>query len=42
MSPGTARPTRNRWFTTAIALTLLIALVSVITGFISLPFAQTA
>ncbi len=44
MSPDPTRSTaaraRNRWFTTAIAVTLLFALVSVITGFVWLPLAQ--
>jgi cytochrome c553 len=33
-------PSRNRWLTSAIAVTLCLVLVSVLTGFVWLPFAQ--
>jgi cytochrome c553 len=40
MSPQHDRSSGKRWFTTAIGVTVLIALVSMLTGFLWLPFAQ--
>jgi cytochrome c553 len=40
MSPQDDRSSGKGWFTTAIGVTVLIALVSMLTGFLWLPFAQ--
>jgi cytochrome c553 len=40
MSAEQSNSDRRRWFTTAIGLTLIIALLSFITGFVWLPFAK--
>ena len=40
MSPPDSNASGKRWFTTAIGVTVLIALVSMMTGFLWLPFAQ--
>jgi cytochrome c553 len=40
MSPEPSKPTHNRWFATAIAITLLIASVSILIGFAWLPIAE--
>jgi cytochrome c553 len=40
MSPKPSPSARNRWFTTAVGVNLLIASMSIITGFVWLPFAQ--
>jgi cytochrome c553 len=41
MSTGSPNPSRNRWLAPAIALTVLIALLSVATGFLWLPSLQS-
>jgi cytochrome c553 len=40
MSPEPAKPSSKRWYVTAIAATLLVLCVSIITGFAWLPLAQ--
>jgi cytochrome c553 len=40
MSPRDDRSSGKRWFTTAIGLTVLMVLISMLTGFLWLPFAQ--
>jgi len=40
MSPESPKPTSNRWFATTIAITVLIASVSIIAGFAWLPIAE--